>query len=106
MAEIVLTRENFEADVMQSSLPVLIDFWATWCGPCKMIAPIVEELAKDNEGKLVVAKADVDEDPILAQQFGIQSIPTLVLVKDGKTVEMSVGLRQKAQLQAMIDPYI
>jgi len=106
MAEITVTRENFETTVMQSSLPVLIDFWATWCGPCKMIAPIVEELAREYDGKMVVGKVDVDEESALAVQFGIQSIPTLVLIKDGKTVEMSVGLRQKAQLQAMIEKYI
>ncbi len=106
MAEITVTRESFEAEVKNASLPVLIDFWATWCGPCKMIAPIVEELAHDYDGKLIVGKVDVDEEPSLAQQFGIQSIPTLVLIKDGKTVEISVGLRQKAQLQAMIEKYI
>jgi len=106
MAEITVTRENFETTVMQSSLPVLIDFWATWCGPCKMIAPIVEEIAREYDGKMVVGKVDVDEESALAVQFGIQSIPTLVLIKDGKTVEMSVGLRQKAQLQAMIEKYI
>lgn len=101
MAEITITMENFEQEVVKSDKPVLIDFWATWCGPCKMIAPVVEEIAEEYEGKIKVGKVNVDEEPDLTQSFGISSIPTLVLMKDGKAADMMVGLRTKEQIVAM-----
>ena len=101
MAEITITMENFEEEVIKSDKPVLIDFWATWCGPCKMIAPTVEEIAEEYEGKIKVGKVNVDEEPDLTQSFGISSIPTLVLMKDGKPADMMVGLRTKEQIVEM-----
>ena len=101
MAEITITMENFEQEVIKSDKPVLIDFWATWCGPCKMIAPIVEEIAEEYEDKIKVGKVNVDEEPDLTQSFGISSIPTLVLMRDGKAADMMVGLRTKEQIVAM-----
>ena len=103
MAEIVLTKENFEAEVLQSAKPVLVDFWATWCGPCRMLAPIIEELAAEYEGKAVVGKVNIDEQPELAEVFGIQSIPTLLVFKDGQIVDMAVGYRPKEQLEKLLE---
>ena len=102
MAEICLTSENFEQEVMKATTPVLIDFWATWCGPCRMMAPIVEEIAKECEGVLKVAKVNVDEEEALAAKFGIFSIPTLVLMKDGQIVDTLVGYRPKDAVLAFI----
>ena len=103
MAEIRLTQENFEEEVMKSELPVLIDFWATWCGPCRMMAPIIEEIAEEKEGVLKVAKVDVDEEPELATKFGIVSIPTLVLMKGGQVVDVLVGYRPKDAVLAFVE---
>ena len=103
MAEIRLTQENFEGEVMKSELPVLIDFWATWCGPCRMMAPIIEEIAEEKEGVLKVAKVDVDEEPELATKFGIVSIPTLVLMKGGQVVDVLVGYRPKDAVLAFVE---
>lgn len=102
MAEITITENNFETEVLNSDKPVLIDFWATWCGPCKMIAPAVEEIAKEYEGKIKVGKVNVDEQQNLAMQFGIASIPTLVLIKDGKITDTAIGYRTKEQIEKMI----
>lgn len=99
MAEVRLTSENFENEVLKSDVPVIVDFWATWCGPCKMIAPNLEQLAKDNEGKIKVGKINVDEEIALASKFGIASIPTLMLFKDGKLVNTSVGYMNLSQLE-------
>ncbi len=97
MAEITLTTLNFEEEVLKSTKPVLVDFWATWCGPCRMIAPIVEEIANEYQN-IKVGKINVDEQEKLAIQYGIMSIPTLILFKDGKEVKRILGYREKSQL--------
>ena len=102
MKEITITVENFDSEVMKSDKPVLIDFWATWCGPCQMIAPIVHQIAEENDN-VVVGKVDVDNEIALAQRFGIASIPTLVLMKNGQAVDSLVGLRSKEQILAFIN---
>ncbi|MBR2754371.1 MAG: thioredoxin [Lachnospiraceae bacterium] len=102
MSEIVLTNQNFEAEVMQSDGPVLVDFWAVWCGPCKMLAPIVAEIAQEYEGKVKVGKVNVDDEPALAGRFGISSIPTLILFKNGQQAAVSVGVRPKEELVQML----
>ena len=102
MAELKITRENFENEVMKSNIPVLIDFWAPWCGPCRMMGPIIEQLAEEYEGKVKVGKVNVDEEGELSQAFGVMSIPTIVLVKDGKVVKQVVGARPKAEMEAML----
>ena len=102
MAELKITRENFENEVMKSNIPVLIDFWAPWCGPCQMMGPIIEQLAEEYEGKAKVGKVNVDEEGELSQAFGVMSIPTIVLVKDGKIVKQAVGARPKTEVEAML----
>ena len=102
MAELKITRENFENEVMKSDIPVLIDFWAPWCGPCRMMGPIIEQLAEEYEGKAKVGKVNVDEEGELSQAFGVMSIPIIVLVKDGKVVKQAVGARPKAEVEAML----
>jgi thioredoxin 1 len=94
---------SFEADVLKSPTPVLLDFWAEWCGPCKMIAPSLEALATEYAGKVTIAKINVDDNQAVPAQFGIRGIPTLILFKDGKQVATKVGAVSKAQLQAFID---
>lgn len=103
MAELEITKNNFTDEVMNSDMPVLLDFWATWCGPCRMISPIVKELAEEYSGKLKVGKVNVDEEAELASAFGITSIPTIVLIKNGKTVNSSIGFMTKDQLVKMIN---
>lgn len=99
MAEITLNDQNFEAEVMKSSLPVLVDFWAAWCGPCKIMTPIVDEIAKEMEGKPVTfAKMNVDNNPETPGKFGIMSIPTLIIFKGGEVVEQMVGVQAKDKL--------
>lgn len=102
MAEVVLTDSNFDEEVLKSDIPVLVDFWATWCGPCNMVAPIVAEIAKENEGKLKVGKVNVDEEQRLTIRFGISSIPTLLVFKNGELVNKAVGFRSKEELEALI----
>lgn len=102
MAELKITRENFENEVMKSNIPVLIDFWAPWCGPCRMMGPVIEQLAEEYVGKAKVGKVNVDEEGELSQAFGVMSIPTIVLVKDGKVVKQAVGARPKPEVEAML----
>ena len=102
MAELKITDKNFKEEVLSSEQPVLIDFWATWCGPCQMMGPVIEQLAIEYEGKVKVGKVNVDEEPGLAQTFGVMSIPTFVLVKDGKVVEQKIGAMPKSELEDML----
>ena len=102
MAEIIITNKNFEEEVLKSDIPVLVDFWATWCGPCRMLAPIIEEIANEYEGKIKVGKVDVDQQAEIAMKYGIMSIPTLIYFKDGQPVAQSLGYKPKAQIEAMI----
>ena len=102
MAVVQITKDNFKTLVQESSKPVLLDFWAVWCGPCKMIAPIVESIAEERED-ILVGKVNVDEEMELASAFGVASIPTVVLVKDGKVAATSVGYRPKADLEKMLN---
>ena len=98
MAEIKVTKDNFEKEVLQSNIPVLPDFWATWCGPCQMIAPVLEEVAKEKDGAVKVGKINVDEERELSAAFGIASIPTLVLIKKGVAVDKIVGYHPKEMI--------
>ena len=99
--EIELTAENFNEEVLKSSLPVLVDFWATWCGPCRMIAPLIEEIAAEYDGKVNVGKVNVDDEPELAAAFDIDSIPTLMVFKNGEVAGTLVGLRKKEDIVAL-----
>ncbi len=94
-----VTDENFQSEVVESDVPVLVDFWATWCGPCRMIAPSIEELANEYEGRVKVCKVDVDNAPKTAQGFGIRSIPTLLIFQDGKVAEQLVGAVRKSAIE-------
>lgn len=102
MKTIELNKETFDA-TLGGGQPVLVDFWADWCGPCKMIGPVVEQLATEYEGRAVVAKVDVDEEPELARRFGIRAIPTLILFKDGQPLKTFRGMQEKAELIAAIE---
>ena len=102
MAEIVITKENFEAEVLKSDIPVILDFWATWCGPCRMIAPVLAEIAEENEGKIKVGKVNVDEQMDLAVRFGITAIPTLIVFKGGEQVNQAMGVMPKAEILALV----
>ena len=100
--EIKLTFSNFEQEVLKSDKPVLVDFWATWCGPCLMLAPTIAVIAEEKAAVLKVGKVDVDEEPELARQFGIMSIPTLILFKDGKPVKQTMGFQPKEAIEAWL----
>ena len=100
--EYKFTADNFEKDVLQSELPVLVDFYADWCGPCKMMAPIVEGLAQGYDGKVKVGKLNIDDEMEIAQQYRVMSIPTFILFKDGKAVETSVGAMSKDELESKL----
>ena len=97
-----VTTESFEKDVLKSELPVLVDFWATWCAPCQRVTPILEALSKEVEGKAVIAKLDVDEEYVIADQFGVMSIPTIVVFRDGKIEKSMIGVQSKDTLKKML----
>lgn len=98
---LTITKENFESEVLQANKPVLVDFWAAWCGPCRALSPVVDEIASERED-VVVGKINVDEQPELAQQFGVMSIPTLIVFKNGQAAEKSVGVVPKENILAML----
>ena len=102
MSVITITKDNFEAEVMGSDKPVLVDFWASWCGPCRMVSPLVDEIAEETT-TAKVGKINVDEEPELAAQFGVMSIPTLMVFKDGKAVKTSVGAKPKDDIKEMLN---
>ncbi len=101
-----VSDETFENEVLQSSQPVLVDFYADWCGPCRAIAPIIEEIATELDGKLKVVKLDVDQNPKTAMQYGVQSIPTLLIFKNGKEVERLIGYMSKSKLLSKVEPFL
>ena len=101
MAELTITKDNFQAEVLESDIPVLVDFWATWCGPCKMVGPIVAEIAEEYEGKVKVGKVNVDEEPQLAMQFKVTAIPTLFVFKNGQVDGQIVGFAKKDEIVKM-----
>ncbi|MFY9614275.1 MAG: thioredoxin [Candidatus Dormiibacterota bacterium] len=98
-----LTDQNFEVEVLQSSTPVLVDFWAEWCAPCRMVAPVVEQINEDYAGEIRVGKLDVDASPVISAQLGVLSIPTIILFKDGKAIQRMVGFQPKPSLKSKID---
>jgi thioredoxin 1 len=100
---VILTQENFAQEALQSTTPVLIDFWAEWCGPCKMIAPLLDELADEYDGKIKIGKVNIDEQQALATQYGIRAIPTLLLINKGQVAEQMVGAKSKRDLKASFD---
>lgn len=102
MAGMKITGKNFQKEVMQSEQPVLLDFWAPWCGPCRMLSSVIEELAEEYEGKIKIGKVNVDEETELASAFRVMSIPYLVIVENGKIVNTAVGYKTKAQLEKML----
>jgi thioredoxin 1 len=103
MSEVVLTDGNFKAEVLDSKIPVLVDFWAEWCGPCRMVSPIVEKLAKDYSGKLKVGKLNVDDNSETPSQYGVQGIPTLLFFKNGQVANQIVGFQPEHKLKNVID---
>jgi thioredoxin 1 len=100
---VAVSEGTFESEVVQATMPVIVDFWAPWCGPCRMVGPILEEIAAENEGKVKVAKVNVDENPSLAQRFGIRGIPTIIIFKDGNQIDTTVGAPSKEHIQGKID---
>ena len=103
MAALTVTQDSFDSDVVNATKPVLVDFWAEWCGPCKAVAPILDELSKDLASQVTIAKVNVDDHPEIAGQFGVRSIPTMILFKDGKPYSMKVGAMPKPQLRSWLE---
>lgn len=103
MSVITLTKDNFESEVLKADKPVLVDFWASWCGPCRMVSPIVDEIGEESEGKFKVGKIDVDDQPELAERYNVMSIPTLIAFRDGAPAQTSVGVRAKEDILGMVD---
>ncbi len=106
MAEITLTDQNFKEEVLNSSEPVLVDFWATWCGPCKMLGSVIEQIANEYDGKIKVGKVNVDDEQMLARQYNISSIPAVMLFKNGAVVETSIGYKPKPVFDELLKKYI
>jgi len=104
--EVEVNGNNFKQEVLESSIPVLVDFWASWCMPCRMLAPTIEKLAEENQGKLKVCKLNTDENQNISAQYGIQGIPTLIVFKEGKEVGRTVGVMSKEKLQEKLDPIL
>ena len=102
MNEITITSGNFESEVLNSDIPVLVDFWASWCGPCRMLAPVIEEIAKEYDGKIKVGKVNVDDEQELAIKFKIVSIPTVLLFKNGEIADKSIGFKTKKEFEEML----
>lgn len=102
MAELTITKENFEKEVMESTIPVLVDFWAPWCGPCRMLAPAIEEIAEEYEGQIKVGKINVDQEGSLAMKFNVASIPTLILFRNGEIADTKVGFMPKYEIEEML----
>ena len=106
VSEAVLTDSNFKSEVLESKIPVLVDFWAEWCGPCRMLAPVVEKIAKDYTGKLKVGKLNIDDNPDVPGQFGVQGIPTLMVFKNGELVKRLVGYQPEERITSEIDSVV
>jgi thioredoxin 1 len=103
MADVIITDQNFEAEVLKSDIPVFVDFWAPWCGPCKIVGPIIDELGNEYSGKIKIGKLNVDNNPVVAGNFGVMSIPTMMIFRDGKPVKTTIGAQGKDALKSMID---
>ena len=106
MSATPVTQNTFKSEVVDSKLPVLVDFWAPWCGPCRMLSPVIDQIADENSGSLKVAKVNVDEESALASQFGVMSSPMLVLIKDGKVLDTSLGAKPKAAVEKWLTSHI
>lgn len=102
MAELIITKENFEEEVLHAETPVLLDFWASWCGPCRMLSPVISEIAEDYEGSVKVGKVNVDEEGELAAAFGVSSIPMVVVMEQGKVIHATVGYQPKSAIEALL----